>query len=470
MLDLEELEPPDLSEAGLPELDDFWDHDPAVRCLVAEVAQTPVPQGLGTLGWAPDEDVNAALVASEREARAAQARGLRLVVVLMDRLTAGGWAAPGGVGLSWGEAGVSEFAADEIATLLGVSRRVAELRMDDAFTLVHRLPGVLAALEAGLVSLPVARILATETAETDSATAAEVGRCVLDALGRGVVHHVGRLSGLELLAWATACPGAAAEVAARATGPRVRVLARRALTVLDSDALREAREKALDRRDVQIWRSRPGMAWVGADLPEARAGAVYDRINARALDQHRRPGEDRTVAQIRADLFCDWLLGVGAAGEPGPPLSVHVTVDGSGVTELGRLGPVSPETVLDLLGMAQATTGEVRVTSVVAPPCSGDHQDGAGPYRPSRRLAAAVMRRDRTCRFPGCSTPARSCDLDHTVPHPDGPTCICNLACLCRHHHRLKTLGLWTLTNHGDGHLTWTSPHGRTYDVWPDGP
>ena len=56
------------------------------------------------------------------------------------------------------------------------------------------------------------------------------------------------------------------------------------------------------------------------------------------------------------------------------------------------------------------------------------------------------------------------------MPHPDGPTCACNLACLCRHHHRLKTLGLWTVINHGDGHLTWRSPHGRTYDVWPDVP
>ena len=49
--------------------------------------------------------------------------------------------------------------------------------------------------------------------------------------------------------------------------------------------------------------------------------------------------------------------------------------------------------------------------------------DGAEPgYRPSATLAQFVRFRDLTCRFPGCDAPAQVCDVDHTIPYPDGPT------------------------------------------------
>ncbi len=103
--------------------------------------------------------------------------------------------------------------------------------------------------------------------------------------------------------------------------------------------------------------------------------------------------------------------------------------------------------------------------------CPGSHSDLAAQpdrYRPSAALAAVVIARDVTCRFPGCAVPASACDLDHVIAHPHGPTCLCNLCALCRHHHRLKTHGGWRLTHHGDGHLTWRDPTGHTHDVWPD--
>ncbi len=79
--------------------------------------------------------------------------------------------------------------------------------------------------------------------------------------------------------------------------------------------------------------------------------------------------------------------------------------------------------------------------------------------------------RDRTCRFPGCNRPAAACELDHTLRYPDGPTCSCNLGDLCAHHHHLKHLAPgWTLTNHGNGHLTWTTPTRHTHHITPDRP
>jgi len=90
------------------------------------------------------------------------------------------------------------------------------------------------------------------------------------------------------------------------------------------------------------------------------------------------------------------------------------------------------------------------------------------PNTPLRRWIAA---RDTTCRAPGCTTPARSCDVDHTIEHADGgPTRHDNLGELCRHHHRLKGEGGFKLEQPEPGHFRWTGPTGRTYDVHPDPP
>lgn len=91
----------------------------------------------------------------------------------------------------------------------------------------------------------------------------------------------------------------------------------------------------------------------------------------------------------------------------------------------------------------------------------GSHGPGAMTYRPGRALTRAVRARDVTCRFPGCRRAARRCDVDHTVPHPHGPTAGCNLACLCRMHHRAKHRAGWRLEQLSAGRLRWTSPSGR---------
>ena len=85
---------------------------------------------------------------------------------------------------------------------------------------------------------------------------------------------------------------------------------------------------------------------------------------------------------------------------------------------------------------------------------AGDRETGARPRRPrpGRRhrwcrtgTPRLVAVRDKTCVFPWCTRPARRCDTDHIVPHNrGGPTCPCNLAPLCRRHHRIKTHGGWT--------------------------
>ncbi|MFC5381680.1 HNH endonuclease signature motif containing protein, partial [Aquipuribacter nitratireducens] len=94
-------------------------------------------------------------------------------------------------------------------------------------------------------------------------------------------------------------------------------------------------------------------------------------------------------------------------------------------------------------------------------------QHPPGPYRPSAALERAIRARDLTCRFPGCRARARRCDVDHTIPYPQGPTCACNLASVCRFHHRLKHRAGWHLTQLGNGALRWRSPTGHTYTTHP---
>lgn len=96
----------------------------------------------------------------------------------------------------------------------------------------------------------------------------------------------------------------------------------------------------------------------------------------------------------------------------------------------------------------------------------GDTLATAG-YHPASRLAALVRARDGRCRFPGCSIPARSCDLDHVRPWPTGPTSARNLLTLCRRHHRIKQRPGWTVALAPDGGATWIDPTGRQRTTMP---
>lgn len=88
-------------------------------------------------------------------------------------------------------------------------------------------------------------------------------------------------------------------------------------------------------------------------------------------------------------------------------------------------------------------------------------------YEIPERVRTAAALRDRSCVFPFCHALAERSDCDHTIPFDEGgPTCTCNLAPLCRSHHRLKTHGQhsdahrWTYTGLGGGRYVWSGPNG----------
>jgi hypothetical protein len=126
-------------------------------------------------------------------------------------------------------------------------------------------------------------------------------------------------------------------------------------------------------------------------------------------------------------------------------------------------------------GCARAHGGETagrgwELTVTVRPVAVRDclHERESAGYQPSPTLRHVIRVRQRTCSFPGCCRPAARCDQDHTVPYDQGGrTCECNLAPLCRRHHRAKQVQGWRLDQPEPGVLVWTLPHGRSYRVQP---
>lgn len=173
---------------------------------------------------------------------------------------------------------------------------------------------------------------------------------------------------------------------------------------------------------------------------------------------------------------------------------------GTGLGYVGQL-PVTPVAVAEilarhgaLLGSGQPAGGDVwfevvdasgrlrAIASAAELRAAVRRGRGLGPpppvdrYEPSAEQIRFVKARDRHCRFPGCARPAEYADLDHVVPydHDDppagGPTCVSNLACLCRRHHRLKTHAPdWVFAMDPDGTLHVTPPGGTTRTTRPAG-
>jgi len=135
--------------------------------------------------------------------------------------------------------------------------------------------------------------------------------------------------------------------------------------------------------------------------------------------------------------------------------------------ELDGHGPISAD-LCRALAVSAASITAVAVDSS----CGTALDVGRTTYRPRLSHRDHVVQRDRTCRFPGCRQPARRCQIDHSEEFcSGGATCPCNLSCLCKFHHDLKTTGLWDAQQHPDASIVWTSPTGRTYRTqtpeWP---
>lgn len=207
---------------------------------------------------------------------------------------------------------------------------------------------------------------------------------------------------------------------------------------------------------------------LGLDLPPDLAVAAAKRINWLAR-KARRKGDQRTLDQIKADVFLDLLTGRSEAlsgpVKGAPAGQVDIVADVRTLTgeseEPGHLpgfGPVLAEIARKTVARQTGCRWEYIVTD-------GGRPVATGTIR--RRPTAAMRRRIRaqhpTCVWPGCRMPARQADIDHRRRWSEGgPTTLWNLAPLCEAHHTLLDKG-WRYEPGPEGDFVFVSPLGNRY-------
>ena len=353
--------------------------------------------------------------------------------------------------------------ASELAAAENSSDRSMQRQITRAMTLVDDYPATLAAWESGQISRTHAHVIADIGADLPHDERGDLDRLAID--------HAPGLS-----------PGRLRS--------RLSVLAE----WLHPTTLTERHQRGRDTRCVRVPPGVDGMSDLIATLPTVLAVGIYDRLTqqARTLIDHRTGAtltatatatDERTTAQLRADILADLLLTAAPDADP------TRTDDGPGTlgTIRARVQIVVPAlTVLnpgmenldpaELVGHGPLDTHTARTLTeatttpwdrVITHPVTGAvlHTD---TYHRTTAIDRHLRARDRHCRWPGCTTPAIRCEIDHTHDHAlGGPTDITNLAALCQRHHTQKHHTRWSVRQHPGGVLTWTSPTGRTYTDEP---
>lgn len=392
--------------------------------------------------------------------------------------------------------GLSRYPDDEIRAALCWTRRAAGEQLTLALDVVERLPGVYAAVRAGHIDIPRARVFC----DVLSVLPDEVAR---DAAARVLPVADGLTTG------------------------QLRIRLQRLVITIDPDAARQRRDKSVTDRRLDQGLLPEGTAYLGGtNLPAERAASASARIDAIARAA-RRGGDERTLDQLRADTFLDLLQGVNtaltmstgttASEAAAPARPAEFCRDGataaSTTTVAGRQQQATDQAAGDGTPSGSTIPGPVRGGVELTMPLStlvrltelpgelagwgpviadiarqvAEQQrrgrwrftvyDGDTLYtgvtrrRPTAELADLITARDRTCRAPGCRVPAHRADIDHIKDWAlGGLTEEANLGTLCRHDHNVKHHGDWQYHQIAPGIFQWRTALGHTYVVPPEPP
>ena len=258
---------------------------------------------------------------------------------------------------------------------------------------------------------------------------------------------------------------------------RLVAVARARAYELDPHAALKRSRRAEGERHVSLRPAPDTMTYLTALLPVAQGVAAYAAL-ARAADQARAAGDERSRGQVMADALVASLTTPAATSSesaepapvPGPapasvPIAVNLTVSdatlfGGGHQPgwIGGYGPVPAGVARDLvasaLAEAQATLRRLYTTS------SGSlvTMDSRSRTFPAS-LGLFIDLRDQSCRTPWCDAPIRH--HDHVVPdHAGGPTSAPNGQGLCEACNQAKEAPGFAATVH-DGVVTTTTPTGH---------
>jgi hypothetical protein len=205
---------------------------------------------------------------------------------------------------------------------------------------------------------------------------------------------------------------------------------------------------------------------LGGLLPADQYAVVKSALVARAS---RRVGDRTPFDQRMSDALVALCKGgasdremkddrAGRTHRTRPTVVVHADLSflcgGDGSAELDVLGPVSAE-------VARRLACDAKVLLSVDDEAGRSLDLGRTRRDPTDAQRIEIRRRDKGCRFPGC-THTEFTDVHH-VRHwvDDGRTDLDNLVELCDQHHRAVHEMGWRMSGDANVELTFRSPTGR---------
>ena len=268
-----------------------------------------------------------------------------------------------------------------------------------------------------------------------------------------------------------ATPETDCEFRDQAKGHSVRELAELARTTAKPAA--DALSAPKSEHDRRFLRFNDECRTVTAQLPAASYAETKTCLEARA---RKVPTDGETPWDQR---LCDGFFelvhisgpdGSGQATTSSPNfVVVHVPLDAlvddaieptKLAGELEQDGLIDGETV-------QRIACDATVAIAVDDDVGHTMYEGRARREPTDAQRREVMRRDRHCRFPGC-TNVTFTNVHHIVPwKPGGRTDLDNLALACLHHHHLVHSKGWTMTGNANEELTVVGPTGRVMTSRP---
>lgn len=248
------------------------------------------------------------------------------------------------------------------------------------------------------------------------------------------------------------------------------------LTQLARSMRRPSPGDAQADREARSLRFNDAVRTMTVKLPPASYAETKASIEARAK---KIPADGETSwDQRRCDAFLEIIRESGAAPGRGgggggrspyfvvlhTPLAALIDPSGSAselAGDLERGGLIDVETVRRL-------TCDATIVVGVDDDVGHTMYEGRTRRDPSPSQRREAWRRDRCCRFPGC-TNAVFGDVHHLKwwKRDAGRTDLPNLCVLCNHHHDLIHLHGWAVSGNANEELTFVGPTGREMTSLP---
>jgi Domain of unknown function (DUF222)/HNH endonuclease len=208
----------------------------------------------------------------------------------------------------------------------------------------------------------------------------------------------------------------------------------------EAKACLEARAKAVPADDGAPWDHRLCDGFMGLMRSSTSGGS----------DQAMTPSSHMVVVHVPLQA----LVGEASAGHGGTRESTELA------GELERDGLICTEVV-------QRIACDATIAVAVDDDVGHTMYEGRAQRFPTGVQRREVRRRDRHCRFPGCSH-VTFANVHHVVPwKPGGRTDLPNLAFLCEYHHHLVHSKGWSMTGNANEELTIVGPTGRVMTSRP---